>query len=103
VITPKQDEFAVRIDQLIEPIIEERIKEGFVPPLRSAAIFANGSIVAFQFSVGGESAVKGAVLAEYLEPRRATIYPINVMIVDAMGEGIHVMIGPDGAWRGGVN
>jgi hypothetical protein len=95
VSTPEPDEFALHIDQLIEPIIEQCLKDGFVRPLRTAIIFANGSVVAFQFSVDDESAVEGAVLAEYRNPNGTTLYPINMMIVDSMGEAIRVMFGPD--------
>jgi hypothetical protein len=94
-----REDYAVRIDLLIEPIIEQRLKDGFVPPLRAAIVFANGSIIAFQFRVGGKRAVEGAVLAEYVDPSETTVYPINMLLVDSRGEAVLVMFGPDSQSR----
>ena len=99
---PKWDDLGAHTLNVIAPVIRGCLDQGFVPPLRVAIIFANGSALVYELSIISESEGKleGNEVSEYRSPNTTTIYPINMMIVDSMGEPQLVTIGPDSKAEG---
>ena len=80
-------------------IINACLERGFQPPLYLYAISINGALVAVRYSVSRDSQ-QGADVEVFAEhyPDPGFVLPINMMVSDASGEAVRVVLRQPDQW-----
>ncbi len=72
------------------------LKNGFALPVHAAVVGVNGGLFVLRYTASDQGVLQMELLAEHDEPGAMIVPPLNVMISDARGEAVRVLIGPDG-------
>ena len=77
--------------EVIAEILEKLQEEGFVLPYSFAIIGVNGALMAGVFSASGDS-LDCTFTADHQPDERGVLMPMNMMVVDARGEAVRIVI-----------
>ena len=84
------------LSQTIGRIVMDCLENGFVLPLHAASIAVNGAVFVFRYTAADAGGLKREVLAEHKTADAMLALLINVMVVDARGEAVRIVVGADG-------
>jgi hypothetical protein len=86
---------ADRAGHMFSDVLRVCLDNGFQLPLYVAAVGINGSVMFFRFTDGGDHLI-AEPLVDHDAGTGGLVLPINIMVSDARGEAVRVVIGRDG-------
>jgi len=78
------------LTELITEALQDSVDRGMALPFTVVAVAANGSLFAVKF----DGSTGEPIAHHYVDD--TFIPPVNVVVVDAMGDAVRIVVGPDG-------